>query len=429
MEKEYLVDYDKYIKRAFDTLENSDKVSEQNKKDIKNFVEVYSAEKDLAKPSTLKHLKQITMLAEFLGKDFRSVKNDKDAILKLIHQLKGMNIADRQHIFGEEPKKKNKQRHYSDATIYEFKKELKVFYKWLNGGEDYPLCVKRVKLGKKPVKRITAEQLITYKEYWKLVNNAKTFLDRAMISFHLESGCRVGEFIPLKIGNCIKDPLGIRVETIGKTGHRTFRLIESVPFLNQWLEEHPNGDDKDAYLWITKPIEKPEDLNNFKVRYLRRLRKLCKELGINKYIWFHLGRHSRVTILLKDRVPGKIIHKQFGWAPDSQMLSRYTHLADKDVDNALAERLGINNGAKENEKRVQCRICKYFNNPTNTELCSNCGAPFNIQAVHETQAKIKYEKIGTHLLDKLLEKKSVQRMVNSMIKSGKVDGTSVSKQD
>lgn len=39
--------------------------------------------------------------------------------------------------------------------------------------------------------------------------------------------------------------------TQGKTGPRTVPLIGSIPYLKEWLEDHPNGNNNDAFIFIS----------------------------------------------------------------------------------------------------------------------------------------------------------------------------------
>lgn len=423
MAKEYMVDFDKRIEKYREKLQKSDTISENNKQDIEDFLDEYCTGKNLSLPTQLKHLKTLMQLATVLGRDFRGVmeNNDKKAITKLINKLSKMNINKHILYFGNKPKRaKRGIRHYSEATMYEFRKELRCFFRWLNDGEQVPICVKHIKLGKKPEKKILPQQLITYNEYKRIVDAAETIRDRAIISCHLESGARAGEFVPIRIKQVTYEGVGYRIDTDGKTGPRKFLLVESVPYLRQWLSSHPNKDNQESYLWITKPINKPEDLTNFKNRYITRLRKICQKAGIKKHIWFHLGRHSQTTIMLKAGVPEKIIEKQMGWKPGSTMINRYLHLSTKDVDEALARRFGISMGEKQPEHGAQCPVCDYINPIRIKDFCGMCGAVLNVVAAQQAESKLKYEKLGTHLLDKLLKSARVRRMVEKLIDKGEL---------
>lgn len=40
--------------------------------------------------------------------------------------------------------------------------------------------------------------------------------------------------------------------TQGKTGPRTVPLIDSIPFLKEWMEEHPNGKNLDSFIFVSQ---------------------------------------------------------------------------------------------------------------------------------------------------------------------------------
>ena len=49
--------------------------------------------------------------------------------------------------------------------------------------------------------------------------------------------------------NDVESGHGFQLTFQGKTGQRTVTLIPSVPYLQQWLSDHPARDDPDASLW------------------------------------------------------------------------------------------------------------------------------------------------------------------------------------
>lgn len=422
--KEYMLDYMSKLEEYRAKLRTSNTITPNNKKDIENFLDEYCIGKNLALPSQLKHIKTLMQLATVLGCDFRQVmaNNDRAAIIGVISRLSRMNINEHIIYFGDRKKKVTPGiRYYSPATMNEFRKELRCFYRWLNDGEQVPICVKHIKLGKKPEKEILPTQLITNEEYQRIVNGAETISDRAMFAVHLESGMRSGEFVPMRLSFVTFSGVGYKLNTAdGKTGPRRVFLVACVPYLRQWLNIHPGKDNLENYLWITESVNRPADLLNFHNRHVRRLRAVCTRVGISKHIWFHLGRHSQTTIMLKRKVPEKIIEKQMGWKPGSTMLNRYLHLAEEDTDNAIAEQYGITTGQKEQEMGPVCPVCNYINPPRIKDFCGMCGAVLTITAAHDVEQKMQYAKIGTHLLDKLMQSKRVRRMVDELINKGEL---------
>ena len=139
------------------------------------------------------------------------------------------------------------------------------------------------------------EELLTEDEIKNMVSNATNIRDKALIFTLYESACRVGELLSRKLKHVVFDDYGA-VLSDGKTGMRRIRLIQSAPLLSNWVENHPQKDNPDAFLWIS--------LNNYKtpVKYCiinRMLSNAAKKGGIKKRIYPHLFRHSRATYLAK----------------------------------------------------------------------------------------------------------------------------------
>ena len=100
------------------------------------------------------------------------------------------------------------------------------------------------------------EEILTKEDIKKMIDAARTPRDRAIISVLYESGCRVGEFLSMRIKNVSFDRYGAVIVVHGKTGYRRIRLVSSVPYLAEWMNSHPFSEDPEAWLWIS--------LNNFR---------------------------------------------------------------------------------------------------------------------------------------------------------------------
>ena len=168
------------------------------------------------------------------------------------------------------------------------KLRLRSFYKYLNGGEtpEFVSHLKVRKLGQKsPVK---PKDILSEDEVLAMIKMCQIPLERAVISVLYESACRRGELLNLTIEDVIIDDRGAVVQVDGKTGERTIRLIHSVPSLQEWLNHHPQGDDKNDKLF---PIWEPD--------LFTLVKRVAKDAGIKRRVWVHLFRHSRLTHLAK----------------------------------------------------------------------------------------------------------------------------------
>ena len=138
---------------------------------------------------------------------------------------------------------KNNQR-YSDETKEDYWNMFRKFSRWLNPELDlnsYKLRIKK--------KRKLPADILTEKEILKLVEAASSIRHKSIISLLYESGCRVGELIDLKIKDTDFDDYGAVIVVNGKTGMRRIRIINSVPLLAQYLQEHRFREDPNAPLF------------------------------------------------------------------------------------------------------------------------------------------------------------------------------------
>lgn len=126
----------------------------------------------------------------------------------------------------------------SDATMDHHKVIIRGFYKWRNGGEDYPDCVRHLKTRTAKKKGVITDRLITREELQQLQRVAYEPRLKALVSFMWEAGFRAGEIVALNVGSIAFDQYGAKVSiptgAVGlKTGARTARVLpnESAPHL------------------------------------------------------------------------------------------------------------------------------------------------------------------------------------------------------
>ena len=263
-------------------------------------------------------------------------------------------------------------------TKKEYKMCLRKLYQWLRGTEDYPPEVRWIKLGTATgYARKLPEDMITQDEVLRLVNAAMTARDRAFVSVLYEAGCRIAELLLVKIGHVQFDSLGAQLRVDGKTGCRRIRIVSSVPQLTSWLNEHPDKDNPDAYLWVKS------DGTIIKYNSSRMiLDRLARRSGVKKKVNPHNFRHSRATFLANHLTEAQM-KEYFGWTGRSDMPAVYVHLSGRDVDNAILKLHGIKQEDDKEEERVlaprKCVRCQTAN-PASHKLCSLCGLPLDEQS-------------------------------------------------
>lgn len=249
-------------------------------------------------------------LAEFTKKPFKDIT--KEELAEWLKTLKGK----------------------GDNTIRRYKATTKVFYKWLDGSDDYP---ERVKWIKYRAKKTLPKNVPCELEIKKLITAADHPRDKALLFALYESGARISEILGLKVGDINFDRYGAYFVVDGKTGQRRIRLIDAVPDLQAWINNHPLRDNSDAPLWcnLNTPKE-PLDYNAARAMLMR----TAKRAGISRKMHAHLLRHCRLTQLAKDFSESEL-KVMAGWAGDSRMAGVYVHLSGADVERKMLEKKGL----------------------------------------------------------------------------------------
>ena len=346
-------------------IENSIDISKKNKKLIIEFRDECIAQ-GLGIARIYHYMQRLKRLAIIFKKDFdRATKGE---LKKLVAEFESKNL--------------------SDWTKHDYKVTLKKFYKWLAGSEEYPDKIRWLKTTMKNSNHKLPSELLTEEDIDKLVKATFNARDKAFIRVLYESGCRIGELAGLKIKNIQFDDYGAQLIVDGKTGMRRIRIIASAPALATWLDNHPDKEDPDSYVWVRIEPKNSKDLLCYNgLRAV--LHKAAKRAGIKKRSNPHLFRHSRATYLA-NKITEAQMKEIFGWTQSSEMASVYVHMSGRDTDDALLKLAGLKNEKKEESKPKvsKCSRCKELNDHLAC-FCRRCGLALDIKTGIELDEKIK----------------------------------------
>jgi len=286
--------------------------------------------------------------------------------------------------------RKTLQTPYSPQTVESYKMTIKKFWRWLkNPGltpdvlreTEYPPEVswirhKKAKNGLLPKDIWTPEEVNTVAS---MVSNER---DRAFILGLFGSGCRIGEFLPLKREDIIFDKYSAQILVDGKTGSRRIRLTPAASLsMAAWLDVHPNKA-PDAPVWVNIQIRHKIPDERLGYDWARAmLRELAKRAGINKPINPHLMRHSLATYYAP-RLTEAVMNEHFGWRQGGRTAATYTHLSGKQVDDQILAVFGKKQVDPVSNKAVdivRCQRCGLENAPTSVQ-CGKCGFPLSDEA-------------------------------------------------
>jgi site-specific recombinase XerD len=329
-----------------------------------------------------------------------------------------------------------KRRGCKNSSISSVKTRIKTFYIQMYGetGDDgntkSPKCVARLKPGKS-FTRVTKDTILTPEEIKKMIEKADTFRDKAIISGLFESACRISEYMNIQKKNMMFDKQGIQVTVKGKKGPRTVRLVNSVPYILEWLKIHPSWDSSESYLWVNFSRTQPNNIGK-KLKYngfYMVLKSTARRAGIKKNVYPHLLRHSRLTEI-GYKLSDPVLKRFAGWKMNSNMPQVYLHLNGKDTDKTILRNVyGIEDETNTDKDVLVPKTCINCGHKNMFELsfCTECGSLLDESSVDFNLAKKNgpvsnmdtiLEKVLQNKLDGLLERKLEQMLsskVNQMV--------------
>lgn len=327
----------------------------------------------------------LRVLTRYLNKDFE--KANREDIKKLVGKLE--------------------LSHYSKSTIRDFKLTLRKFYKWLRNTDEFPEEVKWYRTHIKYNAITNPEDILTEEEIKKMINCCLSPRGRAFVSLLYESGCRIGELLPLKWKQVIFDKYGAQILGNGKTGFRRVRVISCVPYLTEWINKHPLRDNENSFLWIRRDMK---ELEYGSLKSM--LERVAERAGIKKRVNPHNFRHTRATHLANHLTEAQM-KEYFGWVQASKMASIYVHLSGRDVDNTILKVYGLQTDKKKEESELQpikCDRCGETNQATN-KYCSMCGLPLDEKTRTEVIQRTMERQDADGIMDSLLEDQEFREML------------------
>jgi len=321
-----------------------------------------------------------------MGKEFRAVT--KDDIRSYLNHLQNRGLK--------------------QGSIDIIKTRLRTFYMWLNNNKGYPECVEWLRAGLS-YRSVFPQDVLKEDEIGAMIEAGQNLRDKAIVAVLYESGCRAGEFVGMCIKDIEFDDYGAKVKVKGKTGERIIRLINSVPYLKQWLKCHPLKNNPDTPVWIETDSEQEgrvEGLTTAMVNHI--IKRIAKNAQIKKRVYSHLIRHSRATATAS-KIPEAYMKRMFGWTDKSDMPSRYIGITQQDVDSLIMKAIyGIDttNKVEKINKRLMPKTCFNCgeNNPFDFDYCTKCNFPLDENAIKMREKRF-MALLTPEMIEKMIEEK------------------------
>jgi integrase len=334
------------------------------------------------------------------------------------------------------------------GTYNLYRIHLQRFFKWLYSPEiehkkrPKPSVVDNIpELKRKEVSIYKPSDLWTAEDDLIFLKYCPSSRDKCYHAISRDLSCRPSEILKLKIKDLAFKTIGnsqyAEIVVNGKTGTRPIPLINSIPYLKDYLDhEHPiprnpkapiicgvckglgrhltsfrMGQIYQTYKQKVFPalLESPNVLPEDK----QRIRDLLKKPW-NPYI----RRHSALTeksMMLKESV----LRQHAGWTPGSNMHLKYLHYFGNESSESLLEAYGlVDHGIQIDQLRPkQCPNCSEPNKP-DSKFCAKCRMVLTYDAYHETLSGQQEKDTQIQALMKKQEK--FEQLIQSLIDAGQL---------
>jgi integrase len=299
---------------------------------------------------------------------------------------------------------------------------LSRFFKWLHYPDvDDPKRRNELSiLDRKPdcimgIKQLKRKEISSYKpsDLWsqeddllfpKWVTNKR---DRCYHTMARDLSARPHEILSIKIKDIVFKTIGNKqyaeVLVNGKTGTRHIPLIPSIPYIKDWLSNHPSRNNSNSPLFVglsKSSMGKRLSVNglygiysDYKIEFFPKLledptiseedKEKIKSLlakPFNPYI----RRHSALTeksVKLKSNT----LNQHAGWSMNSHMAQKYIHYFGNESSESLLEAYGIvtkNNARIDTLNPIVCPNCNE-GNTQDARFCSKCKMIMSFEGYQE----------------------------------------------
>jgi len=333
--------------------------NKENKKLIYDFLK-WCDGKGIAFITKKRYAERLMKFSQLIKKGFAKIKNSD--MLDFFNDIVNGKIT------------MNNKKRYSNGSVNEFKKVLKLFY---NSFLEKHEIMKSIKNSNKlqEISSTLMDEILDNRD--KLLDVITNYQDKAFFSILVESGMNFSEINYLRLKDCriLDDMIEISI-TESKTTSRN-RIVRIITYQNHvlnWLNNHPFKDNQEAYLFIKK--NKGNFINEPSTYQLwdKKLKKYQKLSGFKNHVSFHKFRHAVTTWKLRHKESfGDIeIKKSMGWSLNSNMIGRYSHLNDKDLRDAELKARGLEKTEKIETTIIKCQRCGKTNSDK-AKFCALCG--------------------------------------------------------
>lgn len=270
------------------------------------------------------------------------------------------------------------------------------YFKFINekffDDDNYPKPVKWILKKKDRLQQDDQDkELVSDERLKKTLKHAGSTRNKALIMVLRDTAARPIEISRANIKDFdkVNNTLALRSKKKkkGKWAIRKLSLIQSLPYLQRWLEVHERKDDDDAPLFYCDPTNN-KPYQRMETPGIRKIwRDAQKRAGFKDIISTYRLRHTRLTEL-GSKLQAPELKVYGGWS-NIRMVDTYCHITDDQVNARLLQIFG-KKVVKENgtiELTMQPRQCPFCltDNPHDADFCSQCKSAISVESVEKQQ--------------------------------------------
>lgn len=385
--------YKARFERTLQRIKEADDISKENKESLFKFKD-YGLSEGIGLAKLERYLYDLMKYARMLKIPFESAT--KAHVRAVVAELEQTDL--------------------SAETKLCFKIAIRRLHRFIRGIEEkgvYPEEVKWISTHLTEVHHKLPEELLTEDETLAIIRHTTNIRDRALLAVLAESGCRIGEIGSMSIKHVSFEEHGARLTVAGKTGMRKILVIQSAPFMQEWINMHPDNTNPDANLWISS---KGQPITYTRIVCI--LKTSAKNAGIKKRVYPHLLRHSRATNYASKMSEASMKH-YFGWTQSSRMVGRYIHMSGKATDDAIFAINGIQPEKEKVKQELQPRKCERCKttNPSTHKFCKLCGFPLDKEEAEKLLTKDSQKMPINNLMNNIMNDPEVLEFIKKKLEA------------
>jgi integrase/recombinase XerD len=240
--------------------------------------------------------------------------------------------------------------------------------------------------------------------FLKWVTNKR---DRCYHTMSRDLSARPHEILNLKIKDVIfKNANGYQYAEVlvnGKTGSRHIPLIQSIPYIKEWLSNHPSRNNPKSPLFVNLDNHSTRQLTHsglyqmyqyYKKEFFPKLledptvsnedKEKIKNL-LTKSWTPYIRRHSALTEK-STKLKSHTLNQHAGWSPTSNLAQKYLHYYGNESSESLLEAYGIVTKDNIPIDTLNPKICPNCSegNTQDSKFCAKCRMVLTYDAYNET---------------------------------------------